>query len=194
MSSSQNGKGQDIGLRCPAEVYGFVLDLEVATRANREEHVIKKDLRDNSKARAAILRLFPQIPRDDIEKVIERAFEKATGRVGRTTLITLDDRVALAVWAHIRHEHTLYDSILGKKRKTSVPTSDKEKARRQIRPVIERVFLAWGGTEKLMKSSRLIHHKSKAVKRRGHRSSKATTTSFKTKGRPATKRNAKQRL
>lgn len=158
----QNVKGQNMGLRCPSDIFESVLQLEAATRADREENVIKKDLRDSATARAAVLRLFPRIPESGIDKVVDRAFEKASGRVGRTTLIGLDERVAIAVWAHIRHGHTAYDNMLDRKSKEESHVIDKEEVRRQIRPLIKRTFFSWGGTEQLMRSSGLAHTRSKA--------------------------------
>ena len=52
------------------------------------------------------------MPQEDLEKVLNHAFEKGSGRVGRTGRETAERKASLAVGAHLRHNYTNYDSLL----------------------------------------------------------------------------------
>lgn len=52
------------------------------------------------------------MPDDDRRTVLRHAFQKGSGRVGRTARIEDEEKVRLAVEAHIRHLHTEYDELL----------------------------------------------------------------------------------
>ncbi|TKA73482.1 hypothetical protein B0A49_04206 [Cryomyces minteri] len=62
--------------------------------------------------RDTLKELFPKIPEADMEKIIGRAFEEGTGRVGTAKELTLAHRVQAATAAHIRHQYTDYDYLL----------------------------------------------------------------------------------
>ncbi len=62
----------------------------------------------------AILAEFPSCPRDEASRIAEHTALRGSGRVGRSAAGRNLDPQALtfAVVAHIRHEHTGYDSLL----------------------------------------------------------------------------------
>ncbi|KAG8625876.1 hypothetical protein KVT40_006277 [Elsinoe batatas] len=86
-----------------AKRFGVDVKEENAQRAARE---------DARKVQATIKELFPFIPEDEAEVIFSRAWQKGSQNVGRATTIDLGKKVQLAVAAHIRHEHTAYDSLL----------------------------------------------------------------------------------
>ncbi|USP76020.1 hypothetical protein yc1106_03294 [Curvularia clavata] len=60
----------------------------------------------------AIRDLFPKIPDDDLQAIVDHAFEEGTNRVGNAKGLSLARKVQLAVVAHIRHTYTDYDKLL----------------------------------------------------------------------------------
>ena len=61
---------------------------------------------------AAIKMQFPGCPDDEIPAIASHACEVGSGRVGRTSTLSTDEKVHLAVVAHIRHCHTEYEQLL----------------------------------------------------------------------------------
>jgi hypothetical protein len=81
---------------------------------------------------------FPGCPADEARQIAEWACRKHSGRVGRSAAAKeLDpEPLRLAVVAHIRHVHTPYDSLLMKH-------GDRNRARDEVRPVIDDVLRTW---------------------------------------------------
>ncbi len=81
---------------------------------------------------------FPGCPVDEAGRIAVWTCRKHSGRMGRSTAAKeLDPRaLRLAVGAHIRHEHTRYDTLL-------METGDREVARQAVWPDIERVLSGW---------------------------------------------------
>ena len=92
----------------------------------------------------AIRAQYPACPSDEAARIAEWTCQKHSGRIGRTAAAKeLDPRaLRLAVVAHIRHEHTAYDSIL-------MRTGEREAARAQVAGKIETILERWGKTETL---------------------------------------------
>ncbi|CAI6048824.1 unnamed protein product [Clonostachys chloroleuca] len=107
-----------VGIRAPKYIINEVHEKDRATREDRRAAVQKRDVATRSDFEVAILRLFPRIPPQDLEKVLDRALKKRSGRVGRTGRLAIDSKARLAVMAHIRHNHTEYDSLLKQKGKS----------------------------------------------------------------------------
>lgn len=59
-----------------------------------------------------IKELFPRIPQDDLDKIVQHAWEEGSKRVGTNENMNLANRVQLAVTARIRHAYTDYDRLL----------------------------------------------------------------------------------
>lgn len=87
---------------------------------------------------AAIRAQFPGCPADEATRIAEWTCEKHSGRVGRSAAAKELDQSALrlAVVAHIRHEHTRYDTLL-------MRHGDRQLARAEIAPEIDRVLRQW---------------------------------------------------
>lgn len=81
------------------------------------------------------------MPKETLKTVLEHAFLKGSGRVGRTAMISDERKTLLAVEAHIRHVHTPYEKLL------EDGVSRKE-AREQVWATIQAVESAWQGCEK----------------------------------------------
>ncbi|KAL9107618.1 MAG: hypothetical protein Q9227_007521 [Pyrenula ochraceoflavens] len=189
-----DSKDRLIGLACPSHIYDAVLLLEAATREDRAASVLRKDALDNTRARDALTRLFPSISVAEIDPIVKRAFEKGSGCIGRAGQIGLEERVGLAVWSHVRHKYTEYDTLLRK-------GMDREAARLKVRGDIQRIYKKWGGDEKLLKARKGPGAKSrgrggkagsKRVKRVGKAQiKKATNPAMTAKVKTSGKRNAK---
>jgi hypothetical protein len=78
------------------------------------------------------------MPVEDLETILDHAFLKGSGRVGRTSTTSDEHKAILAVEAHIRHMHTPYESLLraGTKR---------EDARKAVWDTVQSIRAAWEG-------------------------------------------------
>ncbi|MCJ1377804.1 hypothetical protein MMC17_000900 [Xylographa soralifera] len=133
-----------LGLRCPTKVFEEVNADAVASAPGRRDAVQAKDLRDDKKSRAAIRRLFPCMPIDSAENILEHGFQKGSGRVGRTTTLDEDRKVKLAVEAHIRHNFTPYEKLLRESKDGDVADDRRrERARAIIRPQVLEILAQW---------------------------------------------------
>lgn len=133
-----NKKGKPTGLRCPAYIHNAVMGDDNATAAQRAEAVQKRDAAIEDNFEEAIVKLFPKIPKSEVPQILKHSLKKHSRRVGRTGTVALQDRVKLAVRAHIRHVHTEYDELLkhGASRVT---------AREKIWEMLNEVARQWGG-------------------------------------------------
>lgn len=80
------------------------------------------------------------MPDESLEVVLDHAFLKGSGRVGRTSTKTDERKAVLAVEAHIRHVHTSYEELLES-------GMDREEARDAVGGTVRAVRLAWEGGE-----------------------------------------------
>lgn len=126
-----------LGIRVPKDILSRVHTQASETLAARKLATEKRDTAAIGKAAAELDSQFPKIPKHDREDVLKHGFKKHSGRVGRTTLIPLSQKVLYAVIAHIRHRHTSYDKLL------SGGTS-KEAARKAIQNKIRDTAREWG--------------------------------------------------
>jgi hypothetical protein len=133
-----NKKGKPTGLRCPAYIHNIVMNDNSATAAQRAEAVQKRDAAIEDNFEEAIVKLFPKIPKSEVPQILKHSLKKHSRRVGRTGTVALQDRVKLAVRAHIRHVHTEYDELL--KHGTSRVT-----AREKTWERLNEVARQWGG-------------------------------------------------
>jgi len=87
---------------------------------------------------AAICAAYPGCPPSEAEQIAAWTCEKHSGRVGRSAAAKGFDPAALrlAVIAHLRHEHTRYDSLL-------MRSGDRELARTMVWPEIEHILQRW---------------------------------------------------
>ena len=127
-----------LGLRCPISVYEAVLTDSLATAAARAAAVRSRDAVTERIFREAMLKLFPNVPEVEVPKILKHTLRKRSRRVGRSGTIKLEERVRLAVRAHIRHSHTTYDRMLK-------DGMDREAARRKVFSKIGQIARAWSG-------------------------------------------------
>jgi hypothetical protein len=125
------------GLRCPKRIYEEVVKESKATATKRAEAVAKRDNAISDQFEETLLQLFPKCPKDRIPRILQHALQKRSGRVGRTSTVDLQEKVRLAVRAHIRHRYTPYDALL----RSGV---SREKARKQAIQGIIEVEKEWG--------------------------------------------------
>lgn len=101
-----------LGLRCPEAILEAVIADERASAEARAAVVRNRDLATERDFKFAMLRLYPHVPRVEIPTILRRTLEKRSRRVGRTGTLDLDEKVQLAVQAHIWHRYTWYDAML----------------------------------------------------------------------------------
>ena len=77
---------------------------------------------------------FPNMPKQDADDIAFFATFRGSGRVGRSH--TAEDPIKAAVIAHIRHNHTSYDSLLES-------GYDRESARHEVGGEIASVYRSW---------------------------------------------------
>jgi hypothetical protein len=167
-----NKNKQAIGLRCPVEIYDEVEQDSEATKASRQKAVENRDAAIKDEFRSALLRGFPKVPQEDVEQILTLTLKKRSGRVGRTGKLDLEEKVQLAVKAHIRHRYTNYDLLMDSR-------VSKGSARRQVWPKVQEVSLSW--MDNSLESSR-----NENIKKR-----KRKTTSNAAHPRKETKKQAK---
>ncbi|MDO8542848.1 MAG: DUF2293 domain-containing protein [Opitutaceae bacterium] len=107
----------------------------------RERAAVRRDAEDQvyvAQVAAAIRALFPGCPADEVEAIAAWTTRKHSGRVGRSAAAKEleSDALKLAVVAHIRHEHTAYDELLGR-------GQSREFARMEVGSAIDRVLQKW---------------------------------------------------
>ncbi|KAK4237275.1 hypothetical protein C8A03DRAFT_44848 [Achaetomium macrosporum] len=107
-----DNKSKPIGLRCPTHIYEPFWSQNKATAAQRAEAVQKRDTAIENNFGEAVLKLFPKIPKAEVPLILKHALKKHSRRVGRASKVAFQDKVKLAVRAHIRHVHTDYDMLL----------------------------------------------------------------------------------
>jgi hypothetical protein len=130
-------KKTTLGLRAPKSIINEVHLKAKDTLATRRAAVVKRDAADSAKAAAEIKAQFPKMPKDETALVLKHGFKKYSRRVGRSSTVSLDKKVILAVIAHVRHKHTNYDALLREGRA-------RDDARRAIRTDLESVLRKWG--------------------------------------------------
>ncbi|KAK4200495.1 hypothetical protein QBC40DRAFT_69615 [Triangularia verruculosa] len=153
-------RNRTLGLRCPEQIYRQVLASHDETAPKRAQAVQKRDAQIEDNFEAVVLRLFPQAPKDSIPVIVKHAVEKRSGRVGRSTKIgEMEDKVMLAVRAHIRHVHTDYERLL----REGVSRGE---ARQKVWERINEIAKEWGATTGNLFRKRKDGGKGKRARRR----------------------------
>ncbi|KAK3356893.1 hypothetical protein B0T25DRAFT_141143 [Lasiosphaeria hispida] len=145
-----NKANKPLGLRCPIPVYHAVVTEHHATATKRASAVQKRDAAIEDTFEQELVNLFPQTPQGEIPKILNQALKKRSRRVGRAGKVDLQERVKLAVRAHIRHCHTEYDQFLSQ----GVSRDD---ARDTILNKLNEVARQWGG--RVVKPANQVSHR-----------------------------------
>lgn len=144
----QDNKAKDkLGIRVKEETYKHVTKLASQTADKRAAAVLVKDTRDEKKAQRILEQTFPDIPPKCAMTVLQHAFLKGSGRVGRSTKQPDTVKARLAVEAHIRHQHTPYDSLLD-------DGTDRNDARAAVRKTVHALRDQWAGKSKSLSESK----------------------------------------
>ncbi|KAM7208671.1 DUF2293 domain containing protein [Naviculisporaceae sp. PSN 640] len=124
---------------------GAVLPIDVERFWGARGPIPKDQKELHEQADQHIRELFPRIPNFDRQQIINHAFDmtklRAPGRppVGVNFSLPLTSRVQLAVLAHIRHVHTIYDQLLRK--------TDRDHARELVEEDCLNYLVKWRGDE-----------------------------------------------
>ncbi|KAA8651405.1 hypothetical protein EYZ11_009222 [Aspergillus tanneri] len=127
-----------IGLRVPSDIYSTVLQSAAATADSRANAVKLRDEKVLMYSRQLLRSHFPLMPGDSLEAVLNHAFLKGSGRVGRTATKTDERKAILAVEAHIRHTHTPYEELLS-------AGKGRQEARQEVWDTVRAIKAAWEG-------------------------------------------------
>ncbi|KAL4986170.1 hypothetical protein BDW68DRAFT_178984 [Aspergillus falconensis] len=127
-----------LGIRVPADVYAAVIQSAEETAESRANAVRARDERDLAHNKELLRKQFPLMPAQSLNAILEHAFLKGSGRVGRTTTTPEKEKVTLAVEAHIRHVHTPYEALLRS-------GMSRLEARNKIREQVQTILAAWAG-------------------------------------------------
>jgi len=88
--------------------------------------------------RRLLLQEYPKVPADSLETILNHAFLKGSGRVGRSNVLPDRRKALLAVQAYIRHNLTSYEYLL-KRNKT------RDEARKEVEPLVRAIMKSWMG-------------------------------------------------
>ncbi|KAJ5819051.1 hypothetical protein N7474_004642 [Penicillium riverlandense] len=126
------------GIRVPSEIHHQVRESAAATASSRASAVQVRDAKDLSRARELLQSHFPLMPAPSLETILEHAFLKGSGRVGRTSTTTEERKALLAVEAHIRHTQTPYEKLLE-------AGMERHDARKAVWETVKSIKTAWAG-------------------------------------------------
>ncbi|PLB44588.1 hypothetical protein P170DRAFT_288901 [Aspergillus steynii IBT 23096] len=143
------------GLRVPSDIYDAVLKSAAATAESRASAVKLRDEKDLAHSREVLSSEFPLMPTESLDAILDHAFCKGSGRVGRTSLVDEENKAAMAVEAHIRHTHTPYEELLR-------AGTSRDTARRNVREKIQSIMAAWQGGGKQPSTTELTLRSRKA--------------------------------
>ncbi|KKK20970.1 hypothetical protein ARAM_000619 [Aspergillus rambellii] len=137
-TAEDNAGKTPLGIRVPSDIYNAVVQSAAETADSRANAVKVRDEKDLARSRQLLRTQFPLMPAESLDKVLNHAFLKGSGRVGRTSTKTDGRKAVLAVEAHIRHAHTPYESLLksGKGR---------DEARKAVWGMVQTIRSAWEG-------------------------------------------------
>ena len=101
---------------------------------------LENDARETPEQVSAFIKeLFPRIPQEDLDLIVEHAWKEGSQRVGTNENMTLVNRVQLAVTARIRHAYTDYDRLL--------KAFEWKDARMEVEPVCVMKLKEWRGED-----------------------------------------------
>lgn len=124
-----------------------------ARKARRE----RRQKQDEARFYKAILMRFPQIPPEEAKEISEHTCEIGSGRVGRSGVVGIEAAVELAVQAHVRHNHTEYDTLLYDGTEEYMTDDERQQlrfeAREQVSNRIDEILEQWSGRETLIVSN-----------------------------------------
>ncbi|KAJ5167510.1 uncharacterized protein N7482_006291 [Penicillium canariense] len=137
MVFNKTGK-RSLGIRVPSDIHREVLTMSKATASSRATAVKSRDSKFLAQGRELLQEQFPLMPKDTLDIILEHAFLKGSGRVGRTSTMSDKHKAQLAVEAHVRHKYTPYESMLES-------GLDRSLARKKVWDTVQAIRKAWEG-------------------------------------------------
>lgn len=125
-----------IGIGVPHHIHKEVEELADVTCKARAKAVQARDAKYLSHSEDLLRTLFPMMPDETVNTILNHSFLKGSGRVGRTATTGDKRKATLAVEAHIRHKHTPYESLLA-------AGTDRKDAREIVWPDIQATKKKW---------------------------------------------------
>lgn len=132
-----DSKKRQLGLRAPNFILDQVHRQAKETLPARRAAVEKRDTSLFEAAVTELDRQFPNLPEKEKTLILRHGFRKHSGRVGRTSKISMSRKTLLALIAHVRHRHTQYDALLARGVERPV-------ARKAVNGKIESIMRDWG--------------------------------------------------
>ena len=126
--------------------------------------MLVKDRKVLDNARSVLSKLFPRMPLDSVETVLQHGYSKGSGRVGRSTILSEDQKVTAAVIAHIRHTKTPYDRLLRQGRATKDTGNHRDNCRALVRAQIDEILKDWRPANWYRKSAKTASSGSRVMK------------------------------
>ncbi len=117
-------------------------DARARSRERRRSREVELNASYVTEFAVHIRRLFPGCPVSEAHQISEHACLKYSGRVGRTAAAKsfVPEVIEMAVRAHVRHQHTRYDRLLGE-------GASRAEARAEVHDDVERVLDGWRRTQ-----------------------------------------------
>ncbi|KAJ6111234.1 hypothetical protein N7486_003469 [Penicillium sp. IBT 16267x] len=138
-----------LGIRVPEETFKKVSKLATLTAEKRASAVKVRDGTFITRGRELLRSEFPLMPDETLEIILDHAFLKGSGRVGRTSTTTDKRKATLAVEAHIRHVHTPYETLLAS-------GVERCEARERVWPAVKAMKKTWDGSGEAKKIESLV--------------------------------------
>jgi hypothetical protein len=123
----------------PSDIYNEVEAMSKETEKSRASATKARDTKFLDHGRELLREQFPLMPEDTLDVILEHAFQKGSGRVGRTGTLTDSHKAQLAVEAHVRHRYTLYETMLEN-------GMNRFLARKKVWDTVQTIRQAWEGT------------------------------------------------
>ena len=131
-------------MQCPYDIFKVVTENAAASADKRAKLVAAKDSRDDKQNLRSLTELFPNMPAKSMQELLEHGFKKGSGRVGRAMKLDEEERIELAVHAHIRHRYTDYESYLREQRKVGKGSSNpRSEARERVHEQVKNIADSW---------------------------------------------------
>jgi hypothetical protein len=105
-----------VAYHCPKAVYDAALEQKEKTEEKRNAAKARKDKKENDLILKAFQELFPNIPTNIRDAVIDHSFEKGSKRIGTIKDMPLEKRVTIAVRSHVLHNMTDFHDVLERKK------------------------------------------------------------------------------
>lgn len=119
MKKRSGGYSRAISIMAPKKIVEAARkEAEITEQARAKKRAVsavyrtRREQNSRVEIKEMMLKMFPKMPPEEAGQIVDHAFMVSSGRVGRVSSVDLEDKITLAVRAHIRHTHTEYDMLL----------------------------------------------------------------------------------